>query len=232
MIKRSMMGLLFLSLIFTFTLGNAFASETKSDEIISFEDYYASLKAEYAKYGIGYEVLENNSNVVFTKELLETQLTTAREQGTEYLKQQKEEAEQQAEIDKQIESFIGNNYTNITIKSLMPVTRTDISDHTFVSPSGIGQANIRLQSTATYDVNYGYFMSVDSYSNYQYGPYVNFKSWVTTSENCRIVSFGSGTNNSIRHYVSGLLTIEYTEANTGLQVGYTSSHSVIHYWLW
>ncbi len=212
-------------MVFSISPTNVLAAQSKS-EMISFDDYYHAMKAEYAKYGIKYEIIQSNHDINFTKELLDKQLSTARYQGEEYIKQQQEETQQ---AEKVAISYI----QNMSARSIMPVQITDISDHTFKSPSGMGEVGVRLKSTATYDVNGGRFIGVDSYSSYQYGTYVNLKSWTVTDETCTIASLGDGLyNNCIRHYVRGLLVIEYTEPNTGLLVGYTSAHSVIRYWFY
>lgn len=77
----------------------------------------------------------------------------------------------------------------------------------------------------------GYFLWIDSYSNYQTGYYVNFKSWVTTKESCTIESF-HGTNNAVFYSVEGRLTIEYKDPKTGSIIGYISSHSIPVMWFY
>lgn len=41
-----------------------------NDEVIAFEEYNAALSAEYAKYGVGFEITEYNPNYTFTRSAL------------------------------------------------------------------------------------------------------------------------------------------------------------------
>lgn len=223
--RNIIISLLIISMVFLNTGTYVFAAQSEylSDDQISFEEYYSILKTEYAKYGIQYEILQRSDDVVFTKDLLKKQLKAVEQQGKVYLQQQKEE--QKPNIKTIESSNIDLLDYSIIQPMLMYVIKNNVSDQVFRSPSGLGEANIRLVSSATADADTGRYLWINSYSNYQYGPYVNYKSWVITSESCYIGSIYGG-NNTMTHYVSGLLTVEYTEVNTGLLVGYTSSHSV------
>ncbi len=49
------------------------------DEIISFDEYYTALKDEYAKYGMDFEILDADEEVIFTQEILNEQIEIAKE---------------------------------------------------------------------------------------------------------------------------------------------------------
>lgn len=62
------------------------------------------------------------------------------------------------------------------------------------------------------------------------GPYVNFKSWTQNSASPSLYTFPGSTVKLLALFVNGTLTVEYTEPNTGLLVGYTSSHALNNMW--
>ena len=86
-LKKVMMSfsLLIVSIVFLSSTSNVSAKQSDAidskDEIISFDKYYSTLQAEYAKYDIKYEILEKNDSVVLTNSLLNEQLIIAKKQG-------------------------------------------------------------------------------------------------------------------------------------------------------
>lgn len=229
-IKKIVSGILVLSILLTPGI-NAFAATDSSDEVISFEEYYSTLRDEYFEYGITYEVYQKNDDFVYTKNLLEAQLVKARQEGIELIKQQQEIEKQSAVILAELKKSIEIEDRNIVTPMVMYITRNFSSIQTVTSPSGMGRADICLEAEATADADKGYFLWINSYDNYQSGYYVNFKSWDVTYEKCTVESF-HGTRNAVFYEVEGRLTIEYTEPKTGLLVGYTSSHSLPIMWFY
>ena len=74
--KRNISLLLVLALLFTcFSVS---VSAQGSDEVISFDYYYLTLRDEYAKYGIDFRIENTNSDAVYTQQLLEQQLAEAK----------------------------------------------------------------------------------------------------------------------------------------------------------
>ncbi len=221
-IKKIVTGILILSMVFGSYTSTAFAAnssiENDKDEIISFEDYYSSMKALYANYGVTYEVLQNNNNVVFTKGLLDEQLATAK---------------QNLEANKQVSNStyinvvsmpgaLDNHNGDISVQSYMPYAYSHTSNVKVSSPSGMGYACFDLTLKATADAQYSTFISINSYTCSQSGSYLNYKNWDETSK-----SYSLSPDNKICEVsFIGRLTIEYTETKTGLLVGYTSNHNI------
>lgn len=54
------------------------AAAPPHSQTISFEEYYRAVQAEYARYGIGYEVYEQNDRFVFTQAVLDARLSEIR----------------------------------------------------------------------------------------------------------------------------------------------------------
>ncbi len=50
-----------------------------TDNVISFDEFYSTLKSEYAKYNTGFEISNPNYDFCYTKEYLEEQLEIARD---------------------------------------------------------------------------------------------------------------------------------------------------------
>lgn len=184
-------------------------AKKSSAKILTSEEYYSTLKAEYAKYGITYEVLERNNDAVLTEELLQKQLREAKQEGEAL----------QAENNLAKNTYIQLENESVVILN-MPVTYTATESTIVKSPSQMGNAEITTQATITENAQYGTMMGVSNITSYQMGGSLNFESWEQTSASSAVY---------IRHlytYVNGILKISYTDPWTGSKIGYTSQHTI------
>lgn len=223
-----MIGTLVLSIGFLGTSVNAFASQPEgqsSDQtVISIEEYASALKEEYSQYGIKYEVINEDTDVVLTKKILEEQLLVAKQQGEEYLQEQKSNLMEREMLEKSMTE------SNAYFPMVMYVKKTYKDYQVVNSPSKMGMAQICLEGQATADADKGYFLWANYGKSYQKGPYVNFKSWSEDSADCSIYTFPGTSTKMLALFVNGTLTVEYTEAKSGLQVGYSSDHALNVMW--
>ncbi len=78
LIKRFLSITTSLLILFCITIP-ASAQGTDMEQVISFDYFYSTLKAEYAKYNINYEIERSNENFVYTVGFLNDQLALANE---------------------------------------------------------------------------------------------------------------------------------------------------------
>lgn len=220
--------MLLISIILLDSKATVLATYSQEDfmkqDIISFDEYSSAIKAEYEKYGIKYEILEEKEGIVLTKSLLERKLETARAQGELYMQ---EEASKQKEREIIERDFI--DISNIK-PMVMYVNKTYYDYQTVTSPSKMGKAQICLEGQATADADTGVFLWVNYGKSYQSGPYINLKSWSEDSKDCFLYTFPGTTVKFLALFVEGTLTVEYTDPDTGLLIGYTSSHTLNIMW--
>jgi hypothetical protein len=217
-IKKIVTGMLVLVMMLVSLPINAFAAQSNSDEIISFEDYYSAMKAEYAKYGHTYEVLQKNDDFVFTKKVLQEQIKLV-DKGFK-------EAEKNSVIDAQLIDSTDNNIVNAdTVNAesatsfastslLIPTTKYSyacISDPYYYK----AQANFRFEAHLTENVIAGYIYSFDSCSFYQYGVFTFLKDW-------SLNSLTYSLSNGVAHATASVrITFQYEEPKTGILIGDT-----------
>ena len=217
--KKLLSGILALVLMLSMSPAYVQAAENEhSEEIISFQEYYDSMRALFAEYNIEYEILSADESFIYTRELLDTQLAETREK-----------LEKTAGLP--IISFVANegaskedNAEENSTRALMPYDYTETYDVYIMSPSSMGSAWFTMTSNAIADAQYGTFMNVKSYTFKQNGGYVNYKSWTEISKD---YAFSSDRTECTVTFV-GELVVEYTEATTGITAGYTSTHTVEH----
>lgn len=200
-LRKSVISVILSMVLCICYLQTAFASQ--GSNIISIKEYESAMKELYSKYGVEYEVVEENEDVILTQSLLEEQLIIS---------------EKQLRDAKNITVF--EDVPSFTPYALMPYTYNKTVNVKVNSPAGMGSANFDINLKATADAQYGRFISVTSYTCVQRGAYVNFKSWRQTSKSVTMDG---------RHctpYFKGELTIQYLEPRTGMTVGYTSKHTI------
>lgn len=217
--KKLLSGIL--AIIFMLSISPTYvraAENENSGEIISFQEYYDSMRALFAEYNIEYEILSADESFIYTRELLDTQLTEAREKLEETAGQP-------------IVSFVAKDVASTEVcvgenstRALMPYDYTETYDVYIMSPSSMGSAWFTMTLNAVADAQYGTFMNVKSYTFKQNGGYVNFESWTEISKG---YAFSSDKKDCTVTFVGELL-VEYTEATTGITAGYTSTHTVEH----
>lgn len=202
-------------------LSSAYAVEEQNSNVISFEDYYKALKAEYAKYNMNLEILDHNDSFVYTQEFLDEKIASL----NSYM--------ETADFDKESGTFLDYNYEETTsenntegqsILGIMPNTR-DYTLYPTVNATGIfpGSAELEIRVNVTEDVSSGVFMSINSVTSRQYGTAVNFESWTQTSHTVHIIS---NYNSLIYGVVHGTLVAIYTEPKTGNVIRNTSDHDL------
>ncbi|MDO4297347.1 MAG: hypothetical protein Q4C59_02575 [Lachnospiraceae bacterium] len=76
--KKKIINLVFAFLFCIFMPISAFAASGNGTDIISFDDFYSALKAEYAKYNVDFEIENPNYDFCYTQEFLDDQLEFAR----------------------------------------------------------------------------------------------------------------------------------------------------------
>lgn len=185
-----------------------------SDDTISFEEYYAAVKAEYAKYHIQYECSNPNGSFVFTKGLLDKTLKDIQNKVGK------------SEFDANTNRFVSHVDPQSVIKQNI-VKRSFIVDrnyfiYTTVESPGFGEAGIEIKTNTSEDIQSGKFIYINSCTSRQYGNAVNYKSWTQTAYDLDI----SSDREWVTGFVFGTLVVEYIEPNTGLKHTYTSDHSI------
>lgn len=215
--KKIITGILTLSILLSVFATNVFAA-TPQEKVISYNEYYTAMKTLYAQYGVKYEILKKNSDVVLTESLLEKQLNSAKQQLEIYA----ETSSNTTVINMTPQSNIASS-GDVSINSLMPYAYSYTQNYRINSPSGMGYACFNVTLKATADAQYSTFLSINSYTCKQAGSYMNFKSWTQTSKSYRL---SQANQLCIMNFI-GNLTVEYTEPNTGMLVGYTSRHNIM-----
>lgn len=230
--KKIISILLLFTMNFTFSVPVLAANETTysdSSSVISFETYYDSVRSEYAKYGVGYEVIEKNDDFVFTQQILDDKLAEIRKtmQNTTVSYNVNYNPQSVADsLEVFNEAAVESHDNSAIIRNYMPVNKTYQYSKYLECPAapGLAWAYICMEVNAKIDIQYNDIMSILSYSSFQKGAYLNFVSW--TQRSMKVTP--NYTDDYITATVTGLLTVEYTEPNTNLLVGYTSEHTFSH----
>lgn len=205
-------------------IGSSLAFAGASDTVITPDEYYATLKAEYSKYNISFEVNDYNPDFVYTRELLQTQLNDIRTQMSSVTNY---DAEKGVYVEKAEDYAISKVSLSNGSARVMPVTQYFTSTTKVESPLKIlgitmGWANIEQKVTTTIDAQSNYIMSIDGVTTRQYGTALNFQSW---TQNSYTKNIGSG-GKSMLCLSYGTLTIAYSDPVTGGSYTYTSDHMV------
>lgn len=213
--KKFLLVMLALMMIFTSFPTTVFAAELNSDEIISFEQYYSAMKAEYAKYGHTYEVLQKNEDLVFTKKLLDESLKLVNQRFSE------ENSVIEAKLVESNDNINANASQEFGILSVDPVVKFadfTVSNRFYYK----ARAGFRIEAHLTDNVISGIFISFDSCTCYQYGTYNFLKDWEIISLDYWLSSDQKSADGNIIIRA----TFEYNEPNTGILVGDTYDYEV------
>lgn len=195
---------------------------SEKNDVISFEEYYKAVKAEYAKYHIDYECNNYDKSFVFTKKLLNQTLNDIKKHVSAF------------KYDTSINSFI--SYANVpqsivekktNVESKVSPDSAFINKNHFIyttvkSPSGMGQAGIQIRINTTEELQGSKFISINSCISRQYGAALNFDSWQDNGNDLDI----SSNRTWISGCVYGTLVVGYTEPNTGIHATYSSDHVI------
>lgn len=201
---------------------SALAFAGTSDTVITADEYYATIKSEYSKYGIGFKVNNYNPDFIYTRELLETQLDDIR---TEMSSVKNYDAKKRVYIEKIEDCVISEVSPTNGSPRIMPVTKYFTYTARVDSPKTIGGvrmgwANIEQKVTTTVDAQSNYIMSINNVTTRQYGAALNFQSW---TQNSYTKSIGNG-GKSMLCLSYGTLSIAYSDPFTGGSYTYTSDH--------
>lgn len=223
--KKLMSCILSLALCFSLAIpAFAFTSDPAENQVITFEEYFATVHEEFAKYGIDYQVIERNDDFVFTQKVLNEKITeiqdTMSKTTVSYNRDYDPDAE--ATVNSSVSS-VGNEISAARIMPVEQVFQHEVYLECPYAPT-LAWAYICMEVVALVDLQGGNLMSIESYSSFQKGAYLNFVSWQQRSMSVN-PNYMAGT---FRATVNGLLTVEYTEPTTGLLVGYTSEHTFSH----
>lgn len=199
------------------------AALTSSKETVTRETFAAKVKAEYAKYGIEYEVVKYGPEKVLTTKMLEDELARVDKIGKQYLKEREVERSKVAAIKKLAEEETNLQSPDVMPLS-MPINKSLKYDKKFNEVAGYGNAIIRLQTDVTYDGGTMEFLSINKISSYQYGLAANFQSWTQTNKG------SSFSRNTIYVWAQGRLSFQYNEPNTGNTITSTSDRELGCYW--
>lgn len=221
--KKVLIGMLTVMLVMVGTL-SPIAATSYIEGNIPVEEYYVQMKAEYAKYGVEYDVVDFGSVKEVSRKALEEGLASVREDGRLY---QERRAMQMAKMNVMEEYFEKDSdlqLDTVTPLGSMFINKTFTQDGEFIKVGGLCRAVIRMTVNTTCEANNQEFVSIDSISSKKVGVALNFKSWRETDQVPRI------SGNVISAYVEGDLTFEYTEPNTGLTVSVTYEELVYGIW--
>ena len=206
----------------------ALSPTATDDQIISFEEYFDAVHAEFAKYGIDYQVLEKNDDFVFTQKILDDRLTEIREAMSQTSVSNNTDCDFNAATTVTTitprTSTSGSSSTNAA--RIMPVEQVYQYQQYLECPvaPGLAWAYICIEVVALVDAQGGNLMSIEDYSSFQKGFYLNFVNWEQRSMEVE-PDYMTG---SFTATVNGKLTVEYTEPHSGLLVGHTSEHTFSH----
>ena len=148
-----------------------FATEENESRIITADEYESRIKEEIEKYSVECHVIEYYPGVVITEEALEADINT--------IKMYFENDNRKEEFDIQ-STLIEKTKEQIT-PYLMPVTKDVRGTTDIVCSTNYGSASIRVDANVTVNAQNGNVMYINSLDAYQYGQFINFVSWQTTS---------------------------------------------------
>lgn len=210
-----------LSIMFVLTMSPLCVHAAEGEavtEVISFDEYYNSMKELYSEYNIDYEILDVDEDFVFTRELLERQLLETREML--------ENSANSASVHIVASETADQDKTkgDDSVRALMPYSYQDSCYVYLTNPSILGYAYFKMTLNATADAQHNTFLSINSYTFRQSGEYMNFKSWTELSKSYVL----SSDRQKCTVTFVGEIVFEYTEPNTGITAGYTSTHEIEH----
>lgn len=179
---------------------------------VSIEEYEYALSEAYAAYGIGFEVLDYDSDIEITEAMLDSEL----EKVEANVNSMTITISNEVPANFGFESPVHRRAHGIT--RAMPVRTTAYG---FISlSSNYGGCVLRSEADVTIDVQNSYISNVHSYSTYQTGAFVNFDDWTTTSMS---VSANNPSYGYLKMTVSGRARFSYADPLSGVTTGYTQT---------
>ena len=180
--------------------------------VISIQEYTETLQNAYAKYNVEFEVLDCGDNVVITRDILNRDLRNVDKVAKSF---------KVVDLEVTVEDA-SPNFTdaNFIVPLSMFYNKTVYVD--WVIWSVYGNAGMRSKANVTIDGGNSQIAAVNSYSTYQYGVFINFDKWTTTSMS---VTKNSPSAGYIKMVVKGKVTFSYADPVTGIKTGYTSTVS-------
>lgn len=139
--------------------------------VISFEEYYATLRSEYSKRGVNFTIINPDTTKTYTKEQLEKEISQICEEPVREATAQNNAAELLKSLSPQS-----------VARTPMPINKTYSTDK-IVSPNNKPScyATIRMEASAVIDLQYNQIMSVSGCTTYRTGGSSNFYSWKQNS---------------------------------------------------
>lgn len=137
------------------------------NDVISFEEYYATLRSEYSKRGVNFTIINPDTTKTYTKEQLEKEIS-----------QICEEPVREVAVQDSTTELLRNLSPQSVNRTPMPINKTYHTERV-VSPNNRPScyATIRMEASAVIDLQYNQIMSVSGCTTYRTGEASNFYSW-------------------------------------------------------
>ncbi len=213
--KKSLCMVLSICIILSVTI----TANAEENEVITFEEYYNTVKGAYAQYGIEYDVISRDESVILTREMLNVKLANIAE-GAATLKDS-------TEVDANISTdTIENVESSVRPAAYMPIQQEYRYCKTIVGYAGLLPcvADIYLIVEITANVDNGDLLSIDDYRSVQLGGATNFDSW-TVEEMTVTPNF---YNETFYAEAIGYFRGSYADPLTGINESYTSEETISH----
>lgn len=135
--------------------------------VISFEEYYTTLRSEYKKRGVDFTIINPDTAKTYTEKQLEKEISQICEEPVREATAQNNAAELLKSLSPQS-----------VARTPMPINKTYSTDK-IVSPNNKPScyATIRMEASAVIDLQYNQIMSVSGCTTYRTGEASNFYSW-------------------------------------------------------
>lgn len=139
--------------------------------VISFEEYYTTLRSEYKKRGVDFTIINPDTTKTYTEKQLEKEISQICEEPVREATAQNNAAELLKSLPPQS-----------VARTPMPINKTYSTDK-IVSPNNKPScyATIRMEASAVIDLQYNQIMSVSGCTTYRTGGSSNFYSWKQNS---------------------------------------------------
>lgn len=175
----------------------AFSAFAAEENVITYEQYFNTIKNECAKYGIEAVPLYDRQLDIYTVSLLNEVLVNI----ADLAQRKMQESQSDIEIVERVNEDV---LKDILHPRVMPCSVELVSDGVRVS-NLTGWADICIELSVTMDAQNSYVFSVDEAETYQYGGYVNFVSWEELSVEHTI---NNNTHEIFVVFVGNLTTVQ------------------------
>ena len=197
----------------------ALAADSSESEVISIDEYTATLKAEAAKYNIDCEVLSYDPEIQITRAMLNDeikQLSLFASTPKTYVVATPDILES---TDLGASGTIHTNDNDSQLRS-MPVRRYLSTTFSVGSNSPIGRATIKVKVDVHVNVQNGNVMHINDISIYQTGYALNLESWTLNSYSYRL---NKPNNGWVAITIYGAAIFSVTNPSSGVKVSYTDA---------